>query len=418
MDLQQHIHDIGKRAKTASMHLSLLTTDEKNFILQAMATALDEHRDTIKIENKKDVDAAVSAQLSGAIIDRLLLDDVRIDNIIASIRRIAMLPDPVGKILHELEKTNGLLIKKIRTPIGVIAMIYESRPNVTADVSALCLKTSNAAILRGGKEALHSNQAILEILLAAGYKAGLPEHALQLITIPDRDAVRILLQMPQYVDLAIPRGGSSLIQMVIENARVPVIKHDKGICHTYVDKSGNLEMAVNIAENAKCQRPGVCNSMETLLVHEAIAKDFLPMLAKRMHERKVILKGDSLSREILPDIEAATEEDWRTEYLDLILAIRVVKDVVAAIQHINFYGSHHSDTIIAEDINAQQLFTQQVDSATVYINASTRFTDGGEFGMGAEIGISTDKLHARGPMGLEELTTYKYIIYGQGQIRE
>ncbi len=417
MNIEQHIREIGERAKSATTHLALLTTDQKNFILQAMANALDEHREIIKKENQKDLDLAKKAELSNALIDRLLLDDTRIDNMIASIRRITMLPDPIGKVLHEHAKTNGLLIKKIRTPIGVIAMIYESRPNVTADVSALCLKTSNAAILRGGKEALHSNQAILEILLAAGYKAGLPEHALQLITIPEHEAVKILLKMPEYIDLAIPRGGSSLINMVVEHARVPVIKHDKGLCHTYVDKSGDLNMAVDICENAKCQRPGVCNAMESLLVHEAIANEFLPLLANRLRDR-VTLKGDTLTRNILPDIEIATEEDWHTEYLDLILSIRIVKDVEAAIAHINFYGSHHSDAIIAEDQRAQQLFTQQVDSATVYINASTRFTDGSEFGMGAEIGISTDKLHARGPMGLEELTTYKYIIYGHGQIRE
>jgi glutamate-5-semialdehyde dehydrogenase len=417
MNIEQHIREIGERAKSATTHLAMLTTDQKNFILQAMANALDEHREIIKKENQKDLDLAQKAELSNALIDRLLLDDTRIDNMIASIRRIAMLPDPIGKVLHEHAKTNGLLIKKIRTPIGVIAMIYESRPNVTADVSALCLKTSNAAILRGGKEALHSNQAILEILLAAAYKAGLPEHALQLITIPEHEAVKILLKMPEYIDLAIPRGGSNLINMVVEHARVPVIKHDKGLCHTYVDKSGDLNMAVDICENAKCQRPGVCNAMESLLVHEDIAHEFLPLLAKRLQDR-VTLKGDTLTRNILPDIEIATEEDWHTEYSDLILSIRIVKDVIAAIHHINFYGSHHSDAIIAEDIDAQQLFTQQVDSATVYINASTRFTDGGEFGMGAEIGISTDKLHARGPMGLEELTTYKYIIYGHGQIRE
>lgn len=417
MNTEQNIRVIGERAKAASGHLALLTTDKKNAILQAMADALHAHRDIIKQENAKDLQTAKSLNLSQALIDRLLLTDARIDDMIAGIRRVAMLPDPVGKILHEHEKNNGLLIKKIRTPIGVIAMIYESRPNVTADVSALCVKTGNAAILRGGKEALLSNQAIIEILLAAAYKAGLPEHALQLVTIPGHDAVRLLLQMPEYVDLAIPRGGPSLINMVIEHARVPVIKHDKGVCHTYVDKSANLNMALKICENAKCQRPGVCNAMESLLVHEAIAKEFLPPLAQMMQQHGVILKGDTLSRNILPGIEVATEEDWSTEYLDLILSIRIVSDVNAAIHHINYFGSHHSDAIVAEDVNAQQLFSQQVDSATVYINASTRFTDGSEFGMGAEIGISTNKLHARGPMGLEELTTYKYIIYGQGQIR-
>ncbi len=417
MTIEHTLREIGSRAKAASTQLQLLTTDEKNAILQAMANELHEHREVIKRENAKDLAFAETAQLSKALIDRLLLDDVRIDNMIASIRRIAMLPDPVGKILHEHEKNNGLLIKKIRTPIGVIAMIYESRPNVTADVSALCLKTSNAAILRGGKEALHTNQAILELLLAAGYKTGLPHHALQLITIPDHDAVRLLIQMPEYIDLAIPRGGPSLINMVVEHARVPVIKHDKGVCHTYVDKTASLDMALNICVNAKCQRPGVCNAMESLLVHEAIAETFLPRLQAAMEAHHVTLKGDHLSRKILPRIEEATDTDWYTEYLDLILSVKIVKDVHAAIYHINHYGSHHSDAIVSEDRAAQQLFVNQVDSSAVYINASTRFTDGGEFGMGAEIGISTDKLHARGPMGLEELTTYKYIIYGQGQVR-
>jgi glutamate-5-semialdehyde dehydrogenase len=418
MNVEQQIRQIGERAKTAVDKLALLTVDEKNNILQAMANALIEHRGIIQQENKKDLELATQSGLSPALIDRLTLTDERIDDMAAGMRRVAMLNDPIGKILHTHEKTNGLLIKKIRTPIGVIAVIYESRPNVTADVSALCLKTANAVILRGGKESIHSNQAILSILLAEGYKHGLPEHALQLITIPDHDAVRILLQMPEYIDLAIPRGGSSLINMVIEHARVPVIKHDKGVCHTYVDKSADLTMALSICENAKCQRPGVCNAMESLLVHEDIATVFLPQLNNLMQKRGVILKGDSASRHILPDIETATEEDWRTEYADLILSVKVVSDVQAAIHHINFYGSHHSDAIIAQDTTAQQLFTQMVDSAAVYINASTRFTDGGEFGMGAEIGISTDKLHARGPMGLEELTTYKYIIYGDGQIRE
>ncbi|HLF67632.1 MAG TPA: glutamate-5-semialdehyde dehydrogenase [Gammaproteobacteria bacterium] len=418
MTIEQTLREIGARAKAASTALQLLTSDEKNAILQAMADELHEQREIIKRENAKDLAFAQNAQLASVLIDRLILDDARIDNMIASIRRIAMLPDPVGKILHEFEKTNGLLIKKIRTPIGVIAMIYESRPNVTADVSALCLKTSNAVILRGGKEALQTNQAILELLLAAGYKTGLPQHAMQLITIPDHDAVRQLIQMPEYIDLAIPRGGPSLINMVVEHARVPVIKHDKGVCHTFVDKTAQIDMALNICVNAKCQRPGVCNAMESLLVHEAIADTFLPRLQMVMAQHHVRLKGDHLSRKILPMIEEATETDWYTEYYDLILSIKIVKDVSAAIYHINHYGSHHSDAIVSEDLASQQLFVNQVDSSAVYINASTRFTDGGEFGMGAEIGISTDKLHARGPMGLEELCSYKWVVHGSGQVRE
>jgi glutamate-5-semialdehyde dehydrogenase len=296
-------------------------------------------------------------------------------------------------------------------------MIYESRPNVTADTTALCIKTSNAAILRGGKEARRSNAAIADALVEGGVKSGLPEHAVQLIRTTDRDAVRELMQLTDYVDLAIPRGGEALIRAVSEQARVPVIKHYKGVCHVYVDESANVEMAQAIAENAKCQRPGVCNAMETLLVHATIAPAFLVPFAERMRERRVELRGDDAARAIVPEMAAATEDDWYAEYLDLILAVRVVPSLAEAIEHINHYGSHHSDAIVAESEAAQKAFLQAVDSAAVYVNASTRFTDGAEFGMGAEIGISTDKLHARGPMGLEELTTYKYLIFGKGQVR-
>lgn len=418
MNLEQTIRAVGERAKAATSQLLSLTTDEKNNLLQIMADALIEHSAIIQQENQKDLILAKKNGLSAAMLDRLSLNEERIRDMAAGLRRVAMLPDPIGKILHEFEKANGLMIKKIRTPIGVIAVIYESRPNVTADVSALCLKTANAVILRGGSEALHSNEAIIEILLAAGYKAGLPQHALQLITTPEHDAVRMLIQLPEYIDLAIPRGGENLIKMVTENARVPVIKHYKGVCHTYVDKSANIEMALNICENAKCQRPAACNTMETLLVHADISQEFLPQLAKLMNTHPVKLKGDAATCAVLPNIELASDTDWSHEYQDLILNIKIVQNVAQAIKHINYFGSHHSDAIVAQDASAQQLFTAQVDSAAVYINASTRFTDGGEFGMGAEIGISTDKLHARGPMGLEELTTYKYIIYGQGQTRD
>jgi glutamate-5-semialdehyde dehydrogenase len=307
---------------------------------------------------------------------------------------------------------------KRRVPIGVIAIIYESRPNVTADTAGLCIKTSNAIILRGGKEARQSNEAIAKALSEGGRKKGLPEHAIQLVMTTDHEAVQELVQMEGRVDLVIPRGGEGLIRAVTEMARVPVIKHYKGVCHTYVDESADLDMALAIAENAKCQRPGVCNAMETLLVHEAVAAEFLPRMAVQLEARGVELRGDDAARKLVSTMIAAKEEDWYAEYLDLILAVRVVPSVQAAVEHINHYGSQHSDAIIAESDAAVKVFTKEVDSATVYVNASTRFTDGGEFGMGAEIGISTDKLHARGPMGLEELTTYKYVILGKGQIRD
>jgi glutamate-5-semialdehyde dehydrogenase len=331
---------------------------------------------------------------------------------------VAALKDPVGAKISKWVRPNGLEIIKVRVPIGVIAIIYESRPNVTADAAVLCIKTSNAVILRGGSEAIHSNLAIAQALQAGGQKKGLPEHSIQLVETTDRDAVRELVQMEGRVDLAIPRGGEGLIRSVAEQARVPVIKHYKGVCYIYVDEAANPEMALSIVENAKCQRPGVCNAAEHVVVHEKIAPAFLPRLAEKLQGRKVELRGDDPARAIVSSMKAATEEDWSTEYLDLILGVKVAPTAEAAIAHINRHGSHHSDAIVTENEALGRKFTQEVDSATVYVNASTRFTDGGEFGMGAEIGISTDKLHARGPMGLEELTTYKFVILGKGQIRE
>jgi glutamate-5-semialdehyde dehydrogenase len=345
--------------------------------------------------------------------------DSRINAMAKGLREVSGLKDPVGAVISRWIRPNGLEILKTRIPIGVIAIIYESRPNVTADAAGLCFKTANAVILRGGKESLYSNQAIVEVLRVGGKKKGLPENAIQLVMTTDRDAVRELVQLEGKVDLVIPRGGESLIRAVVEQARVPVIKHYKGVCHTYVDASADLDMALKICENAKCQRPGVCNAMETLLVHEAVAEPFLKKVAARLGgDLKVELRGDEASRAIIPTMTPATEEDWSAEFLDLILAVRVVPSLKAAIEHINRYGSNHSDAIIADSPEAQKEFTHEVGSAAVYVNASTRFTDGAEFGMGAEIGISTDKLHARGPMGLEELTTYKYVISGDGQIRE
>jgi glutamate-5-semialdehyde dehydrogenase len=417
MSLHEEMVAMADRAVKASRALARLTSRKKNSILEAMAEELDQRRAVIKEANQKDMEAGKEAGLSQAMLDRLLLNDARIDAMIKGIRDIVVLKDPVGEKISRWTRPNGLEIVKVRVPIGVITIIYESRPNVTCDSSVLCFKTSNAVIMRGGKEAMHSNAAIMAALQAGGAKKGMPENAIQLVSTTDRDAIRELVQMAGKIDLAIPRGGEGLIHAVTEHARIPVIKHYKGVCHVYVDDEADLNMALDIAENAKCQRPGVCNAMETLLVHEKIAGEFLPRLAERLGAKGVELRGDEKSRAIVPSMKAATEEDWYAEYLDLILAVRVVGSIDAAITHIDTYGSHHSDAIVTANEARQKAFSQQVDSAAVYVNASTRFTDGGEFGMGAEIGISTDKLHARGPMGLEELTTYKYVIHGTGQIR-
>ena len=415
------LHDdmilMGDRAVAASRALAKITARRKNSILQAMADELEARRGAVKEANAKDMAAGETSGLSKPLLDRLLLTDARIDDMVRGIRNVIDLKDPVGTKISKWVRPNGLEILKVRVPLGVIAIIYESRPNVTADAAALCIKTSNAVILRGGSEAIHSNLAIAEALQAGGKKKGLPDHSIQLVPTTDRDAIRELVQLEGRVDLAIPRGGEGLIRAVAENARVPVIKHYKGVCHVYVDETADAEMALNIIENAKCQRPGVCNAIEKVLVNEKVAAGFLPLMNERLMLRKVELRGDEKSRGVVGTMKPATEEDWTTEYLDLILTVKVVPDVQAAIDHINKYGSHHSDAIVSQDEAAQKKFTQEVDSATVYVNASTRFTDGAEFGMGAEIGISTEKLHARGPMGLEELTTYKYVIQGSGQIR-
>jgi glutamate-5-semialdehyde dehydrogenase len=418
MTLHDDMLAMGDRAVAASRVLAGLTSRRKTSILEAMAVELDAGRARLLEANARDMDAGRQAGLSKPMLDRLELTEARIDSIIKGIRNVATLKDPVGAKISKWVRPNGLEIHKVRVPIGVIAIIYESRPNVTADAAVLCIKTSNAVILRGGSEAIHSNRAIAEALQAGGQRKGLPEHAIQLVPTTDRDAIRELVQMEGRVDLAIPRGGEALIRSITEQARVPVIKHYKGVCYIYVDESAQPDMAVSIIENAKCQRPGVCNAVEHLLVHEKIAADFLPRIAAGLQARGVELRGDDAARSLVSTLRPATEEDWSTEYLDLILGVKVVPGVEAAIQHINRYGSHHSDAIVAESEAAQKLFTKEVDSATVYVNASTRFTDGGEFGMGAEIGISTDKLHARGPMGLEELTTYKFVIWGKGQVRE
>ncbi len=415
--------ELARQSKAASRELARLTTAEKNACLLAMAEALERNADAIKEANSKDMTAGAQSRLSPALLDRLKLDDKRIATMAKGLREVAALPDPVGRILDSRTRPNGLKLQKISTPIGVVVIIYESRPNVTADAASLCFKSGNATILRGGKEAIHSNQAIAQIMLTAAkqHLPNFPEHAIQVVQTTDREAIKELLSLPEYVDLCMPRGGEGLIRAVAECSKVPVIKHYKGVCHVYVDGDADLKMAEEIVLNAKVQRPAVCNAMETLLVDRAIAPVFLPAIAQKLVEKEVELRVDEASRTILqskiPDLKSATEEDWFTEYLDLILAVRVVDGVNEAIRHINHYGSAHSDSIVTRNEKRAKQFLHEVDSATVYWNASTRFTDGGEFGMGAEIGISTDKIGARGPMGLEELTTYKWIGVGTGQVR-
>ncbi|HEY5653336.1 MAG TPA: glutamate-5-semialdehyde dehydrogenase [Pontiella sp.] len=418
MDVKKQVQEIGANAKAASRELAKLSTRKKNAILEAMAEELDAQRALIQSENIKDLEAGRDAGLSNAMIDRLELTDDRIDSMIKGLRDVAVLGDPVGNEISTWNRPNGLEIHKRRVPIGVIGIIFESRPNVTCDAAALCFKTSNAVILRGGKEAIHSNLAIAAAMQKGGEAKGMPAHAIQLIPTTDREAVQVMCQMTDYLDLIIPRGGEGLIKAVTEMSHVPVIKHYKGICHTYVDATADLNMAWRIAENAKCQRPGVCNAMETLLVHKDVAEAFLPKMGEILSENGVEIRGDEIVCSLIGAAKPATEDDWYEEYLDLILAIRVVDDVDAAVSHINQYGSGHSDAIVTQDEASEKIFLAEVDSSSVYVNASTRFTDGAEFGMGAEIGISTDKLHARGPMGLEELTTYKFVIEGKGQIRE
>jgi glutamate-5-semialdehyde dehydrogenase len=369
------------------------------------------------------METAAQMGLSSAMLDRLKLDDKRISGMAKGLREVAALPDPVGKILDERTRPNGLKLQKISTPIGVVVIIYESRPNVTADAASLCFKSGNATILRGGKEAIHSNQIIAQTMVNAAKKhlPAFPEHAIQVVGTTDRDAIKELLSLTQYVDLCMPRGGESLIRAVAECSKVPVIKHYKGVCHVYVDAEADLKMAEEIALNAKVQRPAVCNAMETLLVDKAVAGKFLPTLGEKLNEKKVEIRADESSHELLKpkitNLKSATDQDWFTEYNDYILNVRVVDGVKAAIDHINHYGSAHSDSIVTKNESRAKQFLNEVDSATVYWNASTRFTDGGEFGMGAEIGISTDKIGARGPMGLDELTSYKWLGIGNGQIR-
>lgn len=409
---------IAQDARAASRKLAFLKPAIKNNALLKMADALEQHKDTIQAANKIDVEAAEKKELSKAMIDRLLLNDKRIKSMADSIRKVAELDDPVGEIYDMKTRPNGLRVGRMRVPIGVIGIIYEARPNVTSDAACLCIKSGNAVILRGGSESINSNIKIADIMNSAGENAGLPDNSIQLLPKTDRELVTRLLKLNEYIDLIIPRGGKSLIETVVQNSTIPVIKHYDGNCYIYVDDESDISMAEKIIINAKTQRPGVCNAVESLLINANIAQVFLPTLISKLREKGVEVRGCEATKEIVPDVIPAVEEDWKTEYLDLIISIKVIDAVEDAINFINTYSSHHTDSIITTNYEKAIQFLNEVDSACVFVNASTRFSDGGEFGMGCEIGISTDKLHARGPMGLKELTTSKFIVFGNGQIRE
>ena len=409
---------LGKKAKEAARRLAQLSSGEKNRVLLLMADRLEGQKELLLKENGKDLDLARKAQLSSALLDRIALDANRVAAMAKGLREVAALPDPVGEIVKMWRRPNGLQVGKMRIPLGVIAMIYEARPNVTADAAALCLKSGNAGILRGGSEAHFSCGAIGAILQQACAETQLPQEAIQVVESKDRAMVHELLQLEDYIDLVIPRGGEELIGMVTANSRVPVIKHFKGVCHVYVDNDASVEMAERICINAKVQRPAVCNAMETLLVHEGIAAAFLPSMIAKFQAAGVEIRGCERTRALVPGIKAANEADWTTEYLDLILSVRVVKEMSGAIDHIERYGSQHTETIVTSNYQKARQFLDRVNSSAVLVNASTRFNDGGELGLGAEIGISTSKIHAFGPMGLEELTTTKFVVLGDGQIRE
>ena len=411
------IEELGRRARKASRAMLAVAPSAKNRALELAAEALDCARGEIREQNARDLETGRARGLSPAMIDRLALTDAGIDGMRQALAEIAALPDPVGGIENMNVRPNGLRIGHMRVPVGVIGIIYESRPNVTVDAAALCLKSGNAVILRGGSEAFHSNTVLARLLNDAACEAGLPGGAVQLVPTTDREAVGALLKLDRYVDLIIPRGGKSLIKRVTAESRIPVIKHLDGNCSVYVDEGGDLESAVRIIVNAKAQRPGVCNAAETLLVHVKEAAAFLPMAAKALREAGVELRGCERSRAIVPGMKEAAEEDWYAEYLELILAVRVVDSMEEAIEFINHYGSHHTESIVTRDYQRANDFLRRADSACVHVNCSTRFSDGGEYGLGAEIGISTDKLHARGPMGLRELTTAKWVVLGEGQVR-
>ncbi|MBO7152196.1 MAG: glutamate-5-semialdehyde dehydrogenase [Lentisphaeria bacterium] len=408
---------IGKKAKIAAEALAVTGDDVKKLTLERMAFRLEAAIPEIINANIRDTESARRKGISSAMLDRLTLDEKRVRQMADGLRIVAAQSDPVGKVISRSTRPNGLEITKISVPFGVIGIIYEARPNVTSDAAGICLKAGNAVILRGGSEAFYSNQAIAKLLNRGAMDAGLPDGVVQLLPWSDREAVKAMLKLDRYIDLVIPRGGESLIRMVTAEATMPVLKHYKGVCHLYVDEKCDIAQAVKIIVNAKCQRPGVCNALETLLVNRNIASEFAGLFASAMRENGVELRCDETFLELIPESKAAAEEDWSAEYLALVLAVKAVDSVEEAVNHINNYGSHHSDGIISSIEENINYFYGHTDSSTVYANASTRFTDGGEFGMGAEIGISTDKLHARGPMGADELTTYKYLVRGTGQIR-
>jgi glutamate-5-semialdehyde dehydrogenase len=418
MSLKAELTDIAKQAQEAARLMPGISSETKNKVIKGMALGLKNKKNAILKANKKDIAQAKRQGLSRAFIDRITLNAKRIQEMSDSLLEIARLDDPVGEVIKAWRRPNGLWIHKVRVPIGVIAIIYESRPNVTSDCIGLCFKSGNSVILRGGSEALNSNLAIYETLKDVLKKFAIPQNLVNMITTKDRRAVDVLLKLNNYIDLVIPRGGEELIHKVIKSSRIPVIKHYKGICHIYVDEWADLNVAEKVCFNAKVQRPATCNAMESMLVHRDVAIRFLPGMIKKFKEAGVEIRGCPITRKIVKGLKHATDKDYHTEYLDLILSVKVVEDLASAIRHINNYGSHHSDAIITDNYQNSLEFLRQVDSACVYVNASTRFTDGYQFGMGAEIGISTDKLHCRGPMALEELTTYKYMVFGNGQVRQ
>ena len=418
MDIQSYMHSVGRAARTASRAMAKAETAAKNHALHAMADAIERDVARLLDANRRDVEAAKAKGLEAAMLDRLTLSPKSVAAIGQGLREIAMLVDPVGEVSELRYRPSGIQVGRMRVPLGVVGIIYESRPNVTADAAGLCLKSGNAAILRGGSEAIHSNQAIAACVHEGLRVAGLPEAAVQVIETTDRAAVGELITMKDYVDIIVPRGGKGLIERISSDSRIPVLKHLDGVCHVYIDDRADTDKAVRIADNAKTQRYGTCNTMETLLVHKDIAPHVLPSLAKIYAAKKVELRGDAAARALVPGMAAATEEDWYSEYLAPILAIRIVDGLEQAMEHIATYGSQHTDAIVTEDVSRARRFLREVDSASVMVNASTRFADGFEFGLGAEIGISTDKLHARGPVGLEGLTSLKFIVLGDGQVRE
>jgi glutamate-5-semialdehyde dehydrogenase len=418
IDFKEEVRAMARKAKGASHHLAQLSTGLKDKTLLEMGDALEKNQEYLIKENRKDLSAGKKAHLSSALMDRLRLTPSVIRGMAEGLREVARLPDPVGEIVKMWKRPNGLMVGRMRIPLGVIGIIYESRPNVTVDAAGLCLKSGNSVILRGGSEAFHSNQAIGQILRKVLTQMGLPQEAIHIFPHTEKEAIREMLQLEDEMDLIIPRGGEDLIRFVTNHSKIPVIKHYKGVCHIFVDETADLEMATHVCINAKVQRPGVCNAMETLLVHEKVANRFLPKIAKVLQKKGVELRGCPRTRKVLTGLKAASEEDWFEEYLDLILSIKVVREIEEAIEHIKRYGSLHTEAILTADYQNAQRFLKEVNSSCVLVNASTRFNDGFELGLGAEIGISTSKLHAFGPMGLEELTTTKFIVYGEGQIRK